>query len=42
MVNYEKMRDLLIQKGMHPRIVKLFLKKFKIEEEIYKGDEVLR
>ena len=42
MVNYEKMRDLLIQKGMHPRIIKLFLKKFKIEEEIYKGDEVMR
>lgn len=42
MINYEKMRELLVQKGMHPRIIKLFLKKFKIEEEIYKGDEVLR
>ena len=42
MVNYEKMHNLLIQKGMHPRIIKLFLKKFRIEEEIYKGDEVLR
>ena len=42
MINYERMRNLLIERGMHPRIIKLFLKKFRIEEDIYKGDEVLR
>ena len=42
MINYDKMYELLIEKGMQKKIAKLFLKKCKIEEDIYKGDETLR
>lgn len=42
MINYEKMSELLVEKGMQKKIVKLFLKKFKIEEELFKGDDNIR
>ena len=42
MINYDKMYELLVEKGMEKKIAMLFLKKCKIEEGIYKGDEALR
>lgn len=42
MINYDKMYDQLVGKGMQKKIAKLFIKKCKIEEDIYKGDEVTR
>lgn len=42
MINYEKMSELLVEKGMQKKIVKLFIKKFKIEEELFKGDDNIR
>lgn len=39
MVNYDKMYDLLVEKGMQKKIAKLFIKKFQIEEESYKAPE---
>ena len=42
MINYDKMYDQLVEKGMQKKIAKLFIKKCKIEEDIYKGDEVTR
>ena len=42
MINYEKMHELLMEKGMERKIAKEFIRKFKIEEDIYRGDEKLR
>ena len=39
MVNYDKMYELLVQHGMQNKIAKLFIKKFKIEEEAYTCSE---
>jgi hypothetical protein len=36
------MYEQLVEKGMHKKVAKPFIKKFKIEEDIYKGDENLR
>ena len=42
MTNYDKMCDLLVEKGMQKQMARFFVKKCKIEEEIYHGDEELR
>ena len=42
MINYDKMYDQLVEKGMQKKIAKLFIKKCKIEEDIYKGNDVTR
>lgn len=42
MINYDKMYEQLVEKGMQKNIAKLFIKKCKIEEDIYKGDETTR
>ena len=40
--NYEKMYELLVEKGMQQKIARLFIKKFKIEEASYKCGEDAR
>ena len=42
MINYDKMYEQLVEKGMQKNIAKLFIKKCKIEEDIYKGNETTR
>lgn len=42
MINYDKMYEQLVEKGMQKNIAKLFIKKCKIEEDIYKRDETTR
>ncbi len=42
MINYDKMYNLLVEKGMQKNIAKLFIKKCKIEEDLYEGGEELR
>lgn len=42
MVNYDKMYDLFVKKGMQKKIARLFIKKCKIEEGIFKGTEDVR
>lgn len=42
MTNYDKMYELLVQKGMQNKIAKLFVKKFQIEESNYDCDEEIK
>lgn len=42
MTNYDKMYNLLVEKGMQKNIAKLFIKKCKIEEDLYEGGKELR
>ena len=39
MTNYEKMRALLVENGMNERISRLFVRKFRIDEETFSCDE---
>lgn len=42
MTNFDKMYALLVEHGMQKKIAKLFIKKCKIEENIYNGDDSTR
>ena len=42
MINYDKMYNLLVEKGMQGKVAKFFVKKCKIEEGIYKGNDEVR
>ena len=39
MTDYEKMYELLVEKGMQKKIARLFIKKFTIEEESFSSDD---
>ena len=42
MTNYEKMYEQLVEKGMQKKIAKLFIKKYRIEEESFTCDETTK